>query len=100
MAGDTAITIIGNITHDPTLTVTPSGVVVVNFTVASTPRYFDRNTNEWKDSEALFMRCNVWRDQAEHVDASLTRGARVIVSGRLKQRNFQTREGDKRTVIE
>lgn len=100
MAGDTAITVIGNITHDPTLTVTPSGAVVVNFTVASTPRYFDRNTDEWKDSEALFMRCNVWRDQAEHVDASLTRGARVIVSGRLKQRNFQTREGDKRTVVE
>ncbi|WP_378741420.1 single-stranded DNA-binding protein [Nocardia brasiliensis] len=100
MAGDTVITVIGNITHDPALVITPSGAAVVNFTVASTPRYFDRNANEWKDGEALFMRCNVWRDQAEHVDASLTRGARVIVSGRLKQRSFETREGEKRTVVE
>lgn len=100
MAGDTVITVIGNITHTPELVITPSGAAVTNFTVASTPRYFDRATNEWKDGEALFLRCNVWRDQAEHVAETLTRGARVIVSGRLKQRSFETREGDKRTVVE
>ncbi|WP_406238416.1 single-stranded DNA-binding protein [Nocardia sp. NBC_01009] len=100
MAGDTTITVIGNITADPELAVTPSGVAVTNFTVASTPRYFDRNANEWKDGEALFMRCNVWREAAEHVVESLTRGARVSVTGRLKQRSYQTAEGEKRTVVE
>ncbi|WP_194838771.1 single-stranded DNA-binding protein [Nocardia sp. XZ_19_369] len=100
MAGDTVITVIGNITHAPELVVTPSGASVVNFTVASTPRYFDRDANEWKDGPALFMRCNVWRDQAEHIAESLTRGSRVIASGRLKQRSFETREGEKRTVVE
>ncbi|AFU02806.1 single-stranded DNA-binding protein [Nocardia brasiliensis] len=91
---------IRNITHTPELVITPSGAAVTNFTVASTPRYFDRSTNEWKDGEALFMRCNVWRDQAQHVTETLTRGARVLVSGRLKQRSYETREGDKRTVVE
>ncbi|WP_327116636.1 single-stranded DNA-binding protein [Nocardia sp. NBC_01730] len=100
MAGDTTITVIGNITQDPELVVTTTGATVTNFTVASTPRYLDRTTNEWKDSEALFLRCNIWREPAEHVVASLTRGARVIVVGRLKQRSFQTREGEKRTVVE
>ncbi|WP_040713641.1 MULTISPECIES: single-stranded DNA-binding protein [Nocardia] len=100
MAGDTVITVIGNLTADPELKFTPAGVAVANFTVASTPRYFDRTTNEWKDAEALFLRCNIWREAAENVAESLTRGARVIVSGRLKQRSYQTREGEKRTVVE
>jgi single-strand DNA-binding protein len=100
MAGDTIITVVGNLTADPELRFTPSGAAVANFTVASTPRMFDRQTNEWKDGEALFMRCNVWRQAAENVAESLTRGARVIVTGRLKQRSFETREGEKRTVIE
>ena len=100
MAGDTVITVIGNITADVELRFTPGGAAVANFTVASTPRYFDRNTNEWKDSEALFLRCSLWREAAENAAESLTRGARVIVSGRLKQRSYQTREGDKRTVVE
>jgi single-strand DNA-binding protein len=100
MAGDTIITVVGNLTADPELRFTPSGAAVANFTVASTPRSFDRQTNEWKDGEALFLRCNVWRQPAEHVAESLTRGSRVIVSGRLKQRSFETREGEKRTVIE
>ncbi|MEU1985976.1 single-stranded DNA-binding protein [Nocardia sp. NPDC019395] len=99
-AGDTVITVIGNLTADPELRFTPAGAAVANFTVASTPRIFDRNTNEWKDGEALFLRCNIWRDAAENVAESLTRGARVIVSGRLKQRSFETREGEKRTVVE
>jgi single-strand DNA-binding protein len=100
MAGDTIITVVGNLTADPELRFTPSGAAVANFTVASTPRTFDRQTNEWKDGEALFLRCNIWRQPAEHVAESLTRGSRVIVSGRLKQRSFETREGEKRTVIE
>lgn len=99
-AGDTVITVIGNLTADPELRFTPAGAAVANFTVASTPRIFDRNTNEWKDGEALFLRCNIWREAAENVAESLTRGSRVIVSGRLKQRSFETREGEKRTVVE
>src|SRR6266516_805995 len=100
MAGDTIITVVGNLTADPELRFTPSGAAVANFTVASTPRMFDRQTNEWKDGEALFLRCNIWRQAAENVAESLTRGTRVIVSGRLKQRSFETKEGEKRTVIE
>ncbi len=100
MAGDTVITVIGNLTADPELRFTPSGAAVANFTVASTPRQFDRQTNEWKDGEALFLRCNIWREAAENVAESLTRGSRVIVSGRLKQRSYETREGEKRTVVE
>jgi single-strand DNA-binding protein len=100
MAGDTIITVVGNLTADPELRFTPSGAAVANFTVASTPRTFDRQSNEWKDGEALFMRCNVWRQAAENVAESLTRGARVVVTGRLKQRSFETREGEKRTVVE
>src|SRR5437899_6942713 len=100
MAGDTVITVIGNLTADPELRFTPAGAAVANFTVASTPRVFDRNSNEWKDGEALFLRCNIWREAAENVAESLTRGARVIVSGRLKQRSYETREGEKRTVFE
>ncbi|CAM3959393.1 single-stranded DNA-binding protein [Smaragdicoccus niigatensis] len=100
MAGETIITIIGNLTADPELRFTPAGAAVANFTVAATPRNFDRNSNEWKDGEALFMRCNVWREAAENVAESLTRGSRVIVTGRLKQRSYETREGEKRTVVE
>jgi len=100
MAGDTVITIIGNITGDPELRFTPSGAAVANFTVASTPRAFDRQSNEWKDGETLFMRCSVWRDAAENVAESLGRGTRVIVSGRLKSRSYETKEGEKRTVVE
>ncbi|GAA2016553.1 single-stranded DNA-binding protein [Nakamurella flavida] len=91
---------VGNLTADPELRFTASGAAVANFTVASTPRAFDRNTNEWKDGEALFLRCNIWRQAAENVAETLTRGTRVIVSGRLKQRSFETKEGEKRTVIE
>lgn len=100
MAGETVITVIGNLTADPELRFTPSGAAVANFTVASTPRTFDRQTNEWKDGEALFLRCNIWREAAENVTESLVKGTRVIVSGRLKQRSFETREGEKRTVYE
>jgi single-strand DNA-binding protein len=100
MAGDTTLTIIGNLTQDPELRFTPSGAAVANFTVASTPRTFDRQSNEWKDGETLFMRCAVWRDAAENVAESLTRGSRVIVSGRLKSRSYETKEGEKRTVVE
>ncbi|MFP5345883.1 MAG: single-stranded DNA-binding protein [Actinomycetes bacterium] len=100
MAGDTVLTIVGNLTADPELRFTPSGAAVANFTVASTPRTFDRQANEWKDGEALFLRCSVWRDAAENVAESLTRGSRVIVSGRLRQRSFETKEGEKRTVVE
>jgi len=100
MAGETVITVIGNLTADPELRFTPSGAAVANFTVASTPRTFDRQSQEWKDGEALFLRCNVWRQAAENVAESLTRGSRVIVSGRLKQRSFETKEGEKRTVVE
>ena len=100
MAGDTIMTVVGNLTADPELRFTASGAAVANFTVASTPRTFDRASGEWKDGEALFLRCNIWRQPAENVAESLTRGARVIVSGRLKQRSFETKEGEKRTVIE
>ena len=100
MAGDTVITVVGNLTADPELRFTPSGAAVANFTVASTPRTFDRQSGEWKDGEALFLRCNIWRQAAENVAETLTRGARVIVQGRLKQRSFETREGEKRTVFE
>lgn len=100
-AGDTPITVIGNLTQDPELRFTPSGAAVANFTVASTPRYMDRQTNEWKDGETLFMRCSVWREAAENVAESLTRGARVIVSGRLKSRSWDDKEtGQKRTTME
>lgn len=99
-AGDTNITLIGNLTDDPELRFTPSGAAVAKFRVASTPRYMDRQTGEWKDGEALFLACNVWRQAAEHVAESLQRGARVIVSGRLKQRSYETKEGEKRTVYE
>ncbi|HVW44460.1 MAG TPA: single-stranded DNA-binding protein [Amycolatopsis sp.] len=100
MAGDTIITVVGNLTADPELRFTPSGAAVANFTVASTPRTFDRQSGEWKDGEALFLRCNIWRQAAENVAESLTRGARVVVQGRLKQRSFETKEGEKRTVVE
>ncbi|MHB1475547.1 MAG: single-stranded DNA-binding protein [Dermatophilaceae bacterium] len=100
MAGDTVITIIGNLTADPELRFTPSGAAVANFTVASTPRQFDRTSNDWKDGETLFMRCSVWRDAAENVAESLQRGTRVLVSGRLKSRSYETKEGEKRTVVE
>ena len=100
MAGETTITVIGNLTNDPELRFTPSGSAVANFTIASTPRTFDRQSNEWKDGETLFLRAAVWREAAENVAESLTRGSRVIVSGRLKQRSFDTKEGEKRTVIE
>ena len=100
MAGETVITIIGNLTNDPELRFTPSGAAVANFTVASTPRTFDRQSNEWKDGETLFMRCSVWREAAENVAESLTRGTRVLVSGRLRSRTYDTKEGEKRTVVE
>lgn len=100
MAGDTTLTIIGNLTGDPELRFTPSGAAVANFTVASTPRMYDRTSGEWKDGETLFMRCSVWRDAAENVAESLGRGTRVVVSGRLKSRSYETKEGEKRTVIE
>jgi single-strand DNA-binding protein len=100
VAGDTTITVVGNLTADPELRFTPSGAAVANFTVASTPRIYDRQSGEWKDGEALFLRCNIWREAAENVAESLTRGSRVIVTGRLKQRTFETREGEKRTVFE
>jgi single-strand DNA-binding protein len=100
MAGDTVITVVGNLTADPELRFTPSGAAVANFTVASTPRTLDRQSGEWKDGEALFMRCNIWRQPAENVAETLTRGMRVMVTGRLRQRSFETREGEKRTVVE
>jgi len=100
MAGDTVITVVGNLTGDPELRFTPSGAAVANFTVASTPRTFDRQTNEWKDGETLFLRCSIWREAAENVAESLTKGMRVIVQGRLVQRSYETREGEKRTVVE
>ncbi len=99
-AGDTNITITGNLVNDPELRYTPSGQAVATFRVASTPRYFDKATSEWKDGEGLFLSCNVWRQAAENVAESLTKGMRVIVCGRLKQRSYETREGDKRTVYE
>jgi single-strand DNA-binding protein len=99
-AGDTTITIIGNLVSDPELRYTPTGQAVATFRVASTPRYMDRATNEWKDGDSLFLSCNVWRQAAENVAESLQRGMRVIVSGRLRQRSYETREGEKRTVYE
>ena len=99
-AGDVTITVIGNLTDDPELRFTPSGAAVAKFRVASTPRFLDRQTNEWKDGEPLFLTCNIWRQAAENVAESLQRGARVIVSGRLRQRSYETREGEKRTVME
>ena len=100
MAGDTIITVIGNLTDDPELRFTPSGAAVAKFRGASTPRFFDKSSSEWKDGEPLFLSCTVWRQAAEHVAESLQRGTRVIVSGRLRQRSYETREGEKRTVIE
>ena len=99
-AGDTQITIIGNLVDDPQLRYTPTGQAVANFRVASTPRFLDRQTNEWKDGDSLFLTCNVWRQAAENVAESLQRGMRVIVSGRLRQRSYETKEGEKRTVYE
>jgi len=100
MAGETTITVVGNLTADPELRFTQSGAAVASFTVASTPRTFDKASGEWKDGEALFLRCNVWRQVAENVAESLTRGSRVLVTGRLRQRSFETKEGEKRTVME
>jgi single-strand DNA-binding protein len=100
MAGETLITVIGNLTGDPELRFTPSGAAVANFTVASTPRTFDRQSNEWKDGETLFMRCSIWREAAENVAESLTKGTRVVAQGRLVQRSYETREGEKRTTVE
>jgi single-strand DNA-binding protein len=99
-AGDTVITIVGNLVDDPELRFTPSGAAVAKFRIASTPRYMDKQTNEWKDGESLFLSCNVWRQAAENVAETLQRGMRVIVSGRLKQRSYETKEGEKRTVYE
>ena len=100
MAGETVITVVGNLTADPELRYTQNGLAVANFTIASTPRNFDRATNDWKDGEALFLRASVWREFAEHVAGSLTKGSRVIATGRLKQRSYETKEGEKRTSIE
>ncbi len=99
-AGDTVITIVGNLVDDPELRFTPSGAAVAKFRIASTPRYLDKATNEWKDGDSLFLSCNVWRQAAENVAESLQRGMRVIVQGRLKQRSYETKEGEKRTVFE
>ena len=100
MAGDTITTVVGNLTDDPELRFTPSGAAVTNFTVASTPRTFNRQSNSWEDGETLFLRCSIWRQAAENVAESLQRGTRVIVQGRLKSRSYDDREGNKRTVIE
>ncbi len=99
-AGDTVITLVGNLVDDPELRFTPSGAAVAKFRIASTPRYLDKQTNEWKDGEGLFLTCNVWRQAAENVAETLQRGMRVIVQGRLKQRSYETKEGEKRTVYE
>ena len=99
-AGDTVITLVGNLVDDPELRFTPSGAAVAKFRIASTPRFLDKATNEWKDGESLFLSCNVWRQAAENVAESLQRGMRVIVQGRLKQRSYETKEGEKRTVFE
>ncbi|WP_322761392.1 single-stranded DNA-binding protein [Frankia sp. Cr2] len=100
MAGETVITVVGNLTNDPELRFTPNGAAVASFTVASTPRTLDRTTNEWKDGDALFLRCSIWRQAAEHVAESLQKGARVIVQGRLKQRKWTDREGNERISVE
>jgi single-strand DNA-binding protein len=100
MAGETVITVVGNLTGDPELRFTPSGAAVANFTIASTPRNFDKQTNEWKDGDTLFLNCSIWRQAAENVAESLQKGMRVVAQGRLKQRSYETREGEKRTVVE
>ena len=100
MAGETIITVVGNLTSDPELRYTQNGLAVANFTIASTPRSFDRASNDWKDGDALFLRASVWREFAEHVASSLSKGARVVATGRLKQRSYETKEGEKRTSIE
>ncbi|MHA7282426.1 single-stranded DNA-binding protein [Arthrobacter sp. TMS2-4] len=100
MAGETVITVVGNLTNDPELRFTPSGSAVANFTIASTPRTFDRQTNDWKDGETLFLRASVWREAAENVAETLTKGTRVVAQGRLKSRSYDTKEGEKRTVME
>ncbi|MDO5068010.1 MAG: single-stranded DNA-binding protein [Propionibacteriaceae bacterium] len=100
MAGETTITLVGNLTADPDLRFTPSGAAVASFTVASTPRTFDRQSGEWRDGDAMFLNCSVWRQYAEHVAESLTKGMRVIVQGRLKSRSYETQQGEKRTVFE
>ncbi|KAA1426739.1 single-stranded DNA-binding protein [Nocardioides antri] len=100
MAGETVITVVGNLVDDPELRFTPSGAAVANFRIASTPRTFDKQSNEWKDGDALFLSCSVWRQAAENVAESLTKGMRVVVQGRLKSRQYETREGEKRTVFE
>ena len=100
MAGETTITVVGNLTNDPELRFTPSGSAVANFTIASTPRTFDRQTNEWKDGETLFLRASIWREAAENVAESLVKGTRVVAQGRLKSRSYETKEGEKRTVME
>jgi single-strand DNA-binding protein len=100
MSGDTIITVVGNLTADVELRTTPSGAPVANFTVASTPRQFDRQSGEWTDGEALFLRCNIWRQAASNAAKTLSRGSRVIVTGRLRQRSFETRDGEKRTTVE
>ena len=100
MAGDTQITMIGNLVADPELRFTPSGAAVASFRVASTPRFFDKQSNEWRDGDSLFLTCNVWRQQAENVTESLSKGMRVIVVGRLRQRSYETRDGERRQVME
>jgi single-strand DNA-binding protein len=100
MAGETIITVVGNLTADPELRYTQSGLAVANFTIASTPKVFDRQANDWKDGDSLFLRASCWREFAEHVAGSLTKGARVVATGRLKQRSYDDREGNKRTAIE
>lgn len=100
MAGETVMTVVGNLTADPELRFTANGAAVANFTVASTPRTYDRASNEWKDGAALFLRCNIWRDAAENVAESLSKGMRVIVTGRLRQRSYETQDGEKRTIYE
>jgi single-strand DNA-binding protein len=100
MAGETIITVVGNLTADPELRYTQGGLAVANFTIASTPRTFDRQANDWKDGDALFLRASCWREFAEHVAGSLTKGSRVVATGRLKQRNYDDRDGNKRTAIE
>ncbi|MFF1608004.1 single-stranded DNA-binding protein [Amycolatopsis sp. NPDC058278] len=100
MAGETTVTVVGNLTSDPELRFTPAGSAVANFTVASTPRVFDRESGAWRDGDALFLRCSLWREHAENVAESLVRGTRVVVHGRLRQRSYDTKEGEKRTVVE
>ncbi|QKV79822.1 single-stranded DNA-binding protein [Amycolatopsis sp. Hca4] len=100
MAGETTVTVVGNLTGDPELRFTPAGSAVANFTVASTPRLFDRESGAWRDGDPLFLRCSLWREYAENVAESLVRGSRVIVQGRLRQRSYDTKEGERRTVVE